>query len=320
MARIQNNAAQTIKLLSLLIICYGHIFMILIDGKTPDFFMGKWWALGDIGIFYLSMSSAYYTALHYNAQQSMAHYWSRKVNRIGIQFLFINVLLFCYFLIQGKMGIFTLHSLVNLLGLNGFLNWFHIHDVSPFGAGQWFITILLIFYFIYPVINRCFRSRSAITFLFVITALAAATSEYFIHYGHSLWSTSFGFVAGFYLCRNTPRQRTSLLYALFLMLILIVLRLLCGSLSVITYSFIATMAFCLGLLTLSKDIPWLAFNYLVRPLDAIFLPLFLIHTYFFKYTFVDQPHINALIILTCNILLAKMITIAYSRFQKILFP
>jgi hypothetical protein len=320
MTRIQNNAAQTIKLLSLFAICYGHIFMTLTAGEEPDFLMNKWWVLDSIGLFYFAMSSAYYTTLHYDSPQSMKRYWPRKVSRIGLQFLFINAILFCYFLIQGRDGIFTLHSLVNILGLNGFLNWFRIPNVSPFGAGQWFITVLLLFYLVYPLINRCFTHRSSTTFLLVIAALAGMAGESYLHYGHSLWPTSFGFIAGFYLCRNNPSQRTLSLYAAGLVLALIMLRVLDGTSFILTYSVIAVIGFWLGLLTLPKDIPWLGFNSVVRPLEAIFLPLFLMHTYFFKYTLVAQPYINALINLACNVILAKIVAMAYERFQRALFP
>ena len=319
MTRIQNNAAaQTIKLLFLLIICFGHIGAVMTAGKAPGFLMNKWWVLGDIGLFYFSMSSAYFTALRYDTPQLMSSYWQRKVSRIGLQFLFITAILFCYFLMQGRKGIFTLHSLINLFGLNGFLNWFHIRSTSPFGAGQWFITVLFLFYLAYPFINHWFKSRTSMNFLLVIAAVAAMAGESYFHYGHALWSTSFGFITGFYLCRHKPQQRAVLLCAAGLGLALIMLKVLYSSSSVVTYSIIAIMGFCLGLLTLPKDIPWLNFNAFVRPLEGIFLPLFLMHSYFFQYTLVAQPYINALISLICNMILAKIVAIAYAHIQKAL--
>lgn len=319
MAGTQSAATRTIKILSLLVICYGNIFHSLTTGMAPGPLMGGWWALADIGLFYLAMSSAYRTALRYETPCSMKHYWPQKFGGIGAQVLFINALLFCWFLIQGKDGLFTAYTLANILGLNGFLSWFHLGGVSPFGAGQWFITLLLLFYLAYPLINRYCASPATTAFTLIAFGHAAMAGEFLFHHGHPLWSTSFGFVAGFYLCRNKPPLRKAFLSAGGTVLGLAVFKLLGGGSSVTTYVIIAMLGFLLGLLTLPKDIPQLALNSLLRPLDAALLPLLLLHTYFFEYAFVAQPHLNALIVLACNVALAKIVSAAYAPFRKILF-
>lgn len=315
MARERNGAAQTLKLFGLLIICYGHIFAIALHGQPPGLIMSKWWVLGDICLFYFSMSSAYFTALHYQSPASMQAYWSRKVRRIGFLFLFISAILLIWFLIQGRDHVFSLLTLANLLGLNGFLNWFHIKNTSPLGAGQWFITALFLFYAVYPLMNRYCSSGRRAGILLWTSAAAAMLGEYFLHYGHSLWSTLFGFAAGFYLCRHRPSLRVSLFFLFAGLLGLAVLRFLAGASSVVSYTFIALCGYILCALTLPKETPWLACNFL-RPLDGVFLPLFLMHMYFFHYDFTPSVPVNAILTLILNVLLAKLVISLYTALSK----
>lgn len=130
-------------------------------------------------------------------------FWKNKFYRIGIEYTFLNIFLVCLFLIQGKENIFSISSLISWLGLKGFLNWFNISSQSPFGAGLWFLTLLLLFYILYPIIAYfCRSSYGGVIFAFTFISLML----YFdatINVNHMLWITASGFVLGvFFNSRN----------------------------------------------------------------------------------------------------------------------
>lgn len=318
MARVRNNCAQTIKFLFLLVICYGHIFSFFTANSPGNALMRNWWVLGDIGLFYFSMSSACFTSLHYSSRSSMQGYLSKKVSRIGLQFLFINILLLIYFMVTGVGNIFSVHTIVNFLGLNGFLNWLGIENTSPFGAGQWFITVLFIFYLLYPVLLSVFQSRESVTGLVFGSIMLALLGQYYLPYGHSLWSTCFGFIAGFYFAKAKPAQYSAYIVLGLGIIVAVAQKMLLGNSTVFAYTAIALLGYFLCAITLPKSISWLELNFL-RPMDSVFLPLFLLHTYFFKYNFVAEPHVNSFIVLVLNVILAKLVAMAYARFQRLVF-
>jgi len=189
--RIDPNVSrnfQVAKVLSILTVVLGHSHLLQVNIWVPI----------TIGLLIFSFSSGYFTSLKYNGDFSKKEFWLKKARRLGVNLAVINVFLLILFLIQGRSGIWTWHTIVSLLGLNGFLNWFYIRNLSPFGAGMWFFTLLLI----YPVLERLNRKKS-ISYLFVVLFVIAA---FYLHkhivYGHALWLTACGFVVGVFCAKN----------------------------------------------------------------------------------------------------------------------
>ena len=155
-----------------------------------------------IGLLIFSYSSGFFTWLKYNGHYNKKAFWMKKVERLGLNLAVINIFLLILFLFQGKPEVMTWHTIVNMLGLTGFLNWFHVGNTSPFGAGMWFFTLLLIFYLFYPGIEYLNRKKS-VSYLFGISFVVLS---YYLHghivYGHALWLTACGFVAGIFFARN----------------------------------------------------------------------------------------------------------------------
>lgn len=181
------------KVLSILTVVLGHSNLLRID---------IFWIPVTIGLLIFSFSSGYFTSLKYNGNFSKKKFWLKKARRLGVNLAVINGFLLILFLIQDRSGIWTWHTIVNLLGLNGFLNWFYIRNISPFGAGMWFFTLLIVFYLVYPVLEQLNRKKS-ISYLFVILFVIAA---FYLHkhivYGHALWLTACGFVTGIFYAKN----------------------------------------------------------------------------------------------------------------------
>nr|NJM03668.1 hypothetical protein [Desulfobacula sp.] len=118
-----------------------------------------------------------------------------KKNRTPwMSLLVVNFALLILFLIQDRPGIWTWYSLINIIGLNGLLNWFKIQNLSPFGAGMWFFTLLLIFYLSYPFLEKMNSKLTSIFCGFFI--LLAYSFSLNIDFGHALWLTACGFIVG----------------------------------------------------------------------------------------------------------------------------
>lgn len=180
------------KVLSIFTVVLGHSHLLPVNI----------WVTVTIGLLVFSFSSGYFTSLKYNGDFSKKEFWLKKAKRLGVNLIVINVFLLILFLIQGRSGIWTWHTIVNMLGLNGFLNWFYIQNLSPFGAGLWFFTLLLVFYLTYPVLEWINRNK-IISYLFVVFfVIVAFYLQKYIVYGHALWLTACGFVTGVFCARN----------------------------------------------------------------------------------------------------------------------
>ncbi len=123
------------KFLSILLVVLGHF------PKSFDI-----WVVVTIGLLVFSYSSGFFTFLKYNGDFDKKLFLLRKAERLAINLAVINIFLLILFLIRGENGIWTWQTIINVLGLNGFLNWFRIPNPSPYGGGMWFFTLLLIFY------------------------------------------------------------------------------------------------------------------------------------------------------------------------------
>jgi acyltransferase-like protein len=193
--RIDQNISNNFniaKVLSIFTVVLGHSHLLPVNI----------WVTVTIGLLVFSFSSGYFTSFKYNGDFSKKEFWLKKAKRLGVNLIVINVFLLILFLIQGRSGIWTWHTIVNMLGLNGFLNWFYIQNLSPFGAGLWFFTLLLVFYLTYPVLEWINRNK-IISYLFVVFfVIVAFYLQKHIVYGHALWLTACGFVTGVFCARN----------------------------------------------------------------------------------------------------------------------
>ncbi len=165
----------------------------------PDF-----WVVVTVGLLVFSISSGYFTWHRYHGEFSWRRFWRRKAARLIPNLIVIELFLFILFSAQGSEGLWSWHTVFNLAGLNGFLNWFHISNESPYGRGMWFLTLLLIFYTIYPLLERLYRgSGSIVTTIGGILCLFILNRT--VEYGHALWLTGAGFLVGIFMARHKLR-------------------------------------------------------------------------------------------------------------------
>jgi len=173
------------KFFSILIVVFGHY------PKPFDI-----WVIVTIGLLIFAYSSGFFTYLKYNGDFDKKKFLWNKIERLSLNLMVVNVFLLIIFLIKREPGIWTWHSLINALGLNGWLTWLRIPNQSPFGAAMWFFTLLLIFYAIYPLLEYLNRNKIVSYIFAMVYILTAFHLNYLIPYGHMLWLTSCGFIAG----------------------------------------------------------------------------------------------------------------------------
>lgn len=184
--RISQNF-QFAKVLSIYMVVFGHYY----DG------LELFWVPVTVGLLVFAYSSGYFTAAKYRDNFDIVSFWGSKLFRIVIPLLFADLFLMVIFLFQGKTNILTWQTVISALGLTGFLNWFHIPNNTPFGAGLWFLTLLYIFYALYSLINRIPEQGILLSVLFCLCyTLMMWWCSINVVMGHALWMTSCGFVYG----------------------------------------------------------------------------------------------------------------------------
>ncbi len=191
MEPIDKNTSRVFDILkfgSICLVFFGHFFADTIP---------LIWIPVTTALIVFGFSSGYFTSLKYSDSFDIKEFWKKKFQRLGVNILVINVFLLLVFVLQDKPGIWTWQTLVNFPGLTGFLNWFHIDNISPFGRGMWFFTLLIIFYAVYPVL-RAIRSQHWPVFMICFIGIAYFFSR--LHDpGHALYLASVGFIAGVYV-------------------------------------------------------------------------------------------------------------------------
>ncbi|WP_297505756.1 acyltransferase family protein [Ferrovum sp.] len=182
------------KVLSILMVAAGH------------YFGGLLWIPTTIALFIFAFSSGYFSSSKYTGDFSVKKFWKAKVIRLGLSLALINLFLLALFLVSGKNNLMTWDTLWGMSGLSAALAWFGLPYHSPFGYGQWFLTVLWIYYLAYPAIERINRNSGVAT-AFLLSALVFTTYlNFHVLVGYELWITVFGFILGTYAGRIPARM------------------------------------------------------------------------------------------------------------------
>lgn len=193
-ARVSTNLSAA-KGYAALIVMAGHI-----GTGIPNY-----WVVVTVGLLIFSISSGYFTRLRYHDNFHWANFWRRKVKRLIPGLLIIELFLLVLFIAQDADGLWTWDTALYIIpGLPSFLGWFHLPIQSPYGAGMWYLSLLLIFYAIFPLLETLFRKIGTLTF-----TIGCILSLFILHrtiiYGHALWLTAAGFIMGMFLASRQIR-------------------------------------------------------------------------------------------------------------------
>lgn len=291
------------KAFAALTVMFGHYTHI------PNF-----WVVVSVGMLIFSISSGYFTSIHSHGSFSWKRYWYRKVNRLVPHLLVINIFLFCLFLVQKRTGIWTFDTVVNLIGMNGVLNWLRIQNQSPFGAGMWFLTLLIIFYAVYPLLEKFYRNKN-VSILFTILMVSFF---YYMHlkfiYGHALWLVASGFPIGLYLAYS--KLSVKKYFALLGIVIFSSLMLLCHFVLIVdidNYFFIILISLFLIILLQKIKLSNVILS-LGKWLSGILLEVYLLHPYL-----KISPTSNTILDILFSMIVVLAVSTALSLFSKNIF-
>ena len=129
----------------------------------------------------------------------------KRFTRIYISLaLCLSVVLTAHALLGKK--VVTYHVLLHAMGLTAFFEWLQVKNRATIGAGLWFITAILLMYFMLPLLQRLFRHPRGFLHLSVFVALC--TTLHFVMYGAAVtWDVVISFAVGVYLGVNGQTSR-----------------------------------------------------------------------------------------------------------------
>ena len=291
-----------LKFFSIILVFFGHFFADVIP---------MIWVPVTVALIVFSFSSGYFTSLKYKDNYNIKEFWVKKFQRLGVNLFLINLLLFFWFLIQDKTGLWTWQTIVNLLGLNGFLNWFHINNLSPYGRGMWFFTLLLIFYVLYPLLEKI-KQRHWHVFIIVFIILSYIVSM-FQNVGHALYITASGFMSGMYVgkCQISVPPKLSRWLAVLILMSMLILNFMFEN-NRFNFFFILFFSIFFIFSTVDIKINDHLFGYATF-FSACILEIYLLHQYFFF-------HLTGLLIVDFLLSLLSVLVISkmLSQFSSIL--
>lgn len=299
-----NHNIQFLKVLSIILVVIGHSDLLPINIWIPV----TW------GLFIFSFSSGYFTYRKYNNNYNIKYFWVNKFKRLGIKLLTINLFLFVLLIIQKKHGIFSIDTIINVIGMNGFFDWFRLQNESPFGAGGWFLTLLLIFYFCYPFLEFLNRKQAISSFSVCIITSILYLLHLNIIYGHALWITASGFSIGIYFSRiNIKINIKTSLY------LLIIAVLAAYIFTGHRYIFASILFMSISLFLLLYSLPSIPFIKLPLFFSGCILEIYLIHPYLYLHFFGNRIYdfiLSLVVILVLSKMLEYISTFLTFLFQK----
>ena len=211
--RVSKNIS-TAKGFSALIVMAGHI-----GTGIPNY-----WVVVAVAMLIFTISSGYFTWLKYCDDFQWKQFWYRKILRLIPRLIIIELFLLCIFIVKDSQGLWTWDTAMYIIpGLPGFLSWFHVPNQSPYGLGMWYLSLLLIFYALYPVISRIYYKIGALVTT-VIIILCLFVLHLKIVYGHALWLTAAGFFIGIFLasCKFRLSTITAVILTAFTAMVMVV--------------------------------------------------------------------------------------------------
>lgn len=284
---------------------------------TAHFFPGTMlWVPSSIALFVFGFSSGYFTHLKYRQRFDVISYWKNKVLRLGYALLVIDVFLLVVCSFTSSRSIWVWQTILHLVGLGGLLDWLGIANESPLGGGMWFLTLLLAFYALYPLLrllNR-YEPGSSLLLVFALAGMGYCHVRYPI--GYDLWPTAFSFLFGVYVAEH-PFRLPAWVYGLG--------GLVCVSLMV-SFNFMfrinsynavliaAASAICTLWLREATLPTWL-----VRPvshLSDMIIEIYLIHTYLF-FSFVGNKFADYFLSMCLILSVAKLLQVTAARVQRV---
>ncbi|MDX2253578.1 MAG: acyltransferase family protein [Nitrospira sp.] len=283
---------------------------------TAHFFPGTiLWVPSSIALFIFGFSSGYFTHLRYSERFDAIPYWRNKVLRLGYAVLVIDVFLLSVCSFTSSRSIWVWQTLLHLVGLGGVLDWLGIANESPLGGGMWFLTLLLGFYALYPLLRLVNRHEPSSSLLLVLALAVMGYCHVRYPMGYDLWPTAFSFLFGVYVAER-PFSLPAWVYGLGGLVCVALMGSFNFMLRINSYNavLIAVASVVCTLWLREATLP----IWLVRPtsyLSDMVLEIYLIHTYLF-FSFVGFKFADYFLSMGLVLSAAKLLQVTAVRVQK----
>lgn len=298
------------KVISILLVATGHYFST--NSSIP------FWAPVSCGLFVFGFSSGYFTSKNYRFNFSYRIFWKKKFDRLFYRLLMINLFLLFLFLVQGKAHIWHWQTLLSITGLSGFLDWFNISIITPFGNGLWFFTVLLLFYLIFPLLNRLIYSKNHAVFFLSLFFLFSIVLNHHLYMGHALWLTLLSFYCGVFSDMHgyLITFKNIAVFMIFSVVVFMILKLLLGF-NDFNYFIVQIFSFAIVLFLFKYRLNKFTFTVFTSISGAI-LEIYFIHTYLFVHI-ENMPTVVPFILSLVLIISVSMI-LSWSAKYLLLIP
>ncbi len=292
------------------------IFMVVTGHWFTDTIL---WIPVTFGLFIFAFSSALFTAYIYGTKVDQASFWIKKAKRLGLRFIIISIFISVVVLWQGGT-LMHWHTLLHFTGLSGFLNWLQIPNRSSLGAGLWFFTLLLLFYYTYPMLANLCKKKAMALAVAVLATITALILETYVKVGHELWLTMLGFIlgvpAGLYSIKCTPVYPLSLVIGGCIILLLF-------NLLLKTNEFNTVLIFTISIATAawltSVQLPEKLFSFGIQKLENYLLEIYLIHGYLFVH-FTGVSTLDFLLSVLLVVSVAVLLNQIIKAIEKQVYP
>lgn len=192
-----------IKILSLQMVIAGHFW------SNEFSFL---WLPTTVGLILFGFISSYYTISPRHFEKTPLQYWWYKAKSFYPLYwiLSVSILVVEYIRTESLEKILHPHTLVHLMGMTGFINWLGIDNQSVLGNGLWFLTVLILFWILYPFVRTLYHSRFALYLISGIMGAVSIVVTLLFPMGHMLALTVWGFLMGGILGTHFPKQAVPL--------------------------------------------------------------------------------------------------------------
>lgn len=276
---------------------YAKFFAILVVA-TGHYFEGSLlWIPATVCLFIFGFSSGYFTAGKNDKNLNIHQFWLAKIRRLGPTLIVVSTFLAVVFAFEGRTGIVSWHSLISIVGMSGFLDWFAVKNLSPFGNGLWFLTVLWLFYMLYPVLAVSCKTKMGAWISLGLSFLICTAGNFYASPPYALWPTVFSFVFGVFIRRVewSPKPLISILLAIFVAIVMFGFNI--AGVKLINYYLLIMMSILVVGFLLSNN-SCLLKNYGQLSAVGCVFEIYLIHSYLFIRTdFVVVGYVGSLIVI-----------------------
>lgn len=187
---------NSLRALSLSFILLGHYFKD-ISGL---------WVFASYGLMVFSYSSSFFTTQKYTVPFNVKKFFIKKFDRLCINLLVINMFagILNYFINDNI--IWDWQAPFHFFGLSALIEWTKIPLNNPFGGGRWFLTVLFLFYGLFPILTRKINHKTfSVTVLFIIFISCYLLNCYY-YPRPGMWLSICGFAFGFFNAKHDIRM------------------------------------------------------------------------------------------------------------------